>query len=55
VDNPQIAVVILVENGGFGGQVAAPVAKAVYEAAFTSRQPFPIVEAATASEPEIGD
>lgn len=34
VDNPQIAVVVLVENGGFGGQVAAPVAKAVYEAAF---------------------
>ena len=34
VDNPQLAVVVLVENGGFGGQVAAPIAKAVYEAAF---------------------
>jgi penicillin-binding protein 2 len=39
VDNPQIAVVVLVENGGFGGLVAAPVAKAVYEAAFAARQP----------------
>lgn len=39
VDNPQLAVVVLVENGGFGGQVAAPVAKAVYEAAFKGRLP----------------
>jgi penicillin-binding protein 2 len=37
VDNPQIAVVVLVENGGFGGLIAAPVAKAVYEAAFRER------------------
>ena len=34
VDSPKIAVVVLVENGGFGGLVAAPIAKAVYEAAF---------------------
>ncbi|MCX5734886.1 MAG: penicillin-binding protein 2 [candidate division NC10 bacterium] len=39
VDNPQLAVVVLVENGGFGGQMAAPVAKAVYEAAFKDRLP----------------
>ena len=39
VDNPQLAVIVLVENGGFGGQVAAPVAKAVYEAAFKGRLP----------------
>lgn len=39
VDNPQLAVIVLVENGGFGGQVAAPVAKAVYEAAFKDRLP----------------
>ncbi len=38
VDNPQIAVVVLVENGGFGGLVAAPMAKQVYEAALGSRQ-----------------
>jgi penicillin-binding protein 2 len=49
VDNPKIAVVVLVENGGFGGLVAAPVAKAVYEAAFRERQsvtgPTAVVEA----------
>ncbi len=57
VDNPQIAVVVLVENGGFGGLVAAPVAKAVYEAAFGARQPFPRAGMGTteAKEPEIGD
>jgi penicillin-binding protein 2 len=40
VDNPKLAVVVLVENGGFGGQVAAPVAKAIYEAAFSSSPPY---------------
>jgi penicillin-binding protein 2 len=57
VDNPQIAVVVLVENGGFGGQVAAPVAKAVYEAAFGARQPFPHpgTRTAEAKEPDIED
>jgi hypothetical protein len=49
VDNPKIAVVVLVENGGFGGLVAAPIAKAVYEAAFRERPsvtgPTTVVEA----------
>ena len=47
VDNPRLAVVVLVENGGFGGLVAAPVAKAVYQAAFAEPQPParpPVVE-----------
>ncbi len=55
VDNPQIAVVVLVENGGFGGLVAAPVAKAVYEAALGPRQPFATQGIAEAKEPDIGD
>jgi cell division protein FtsI/penicillin-binding protein 2 len=55
VDNPQIAVVVLVENGGFGGLVAAPVAKAVHEAAFGARSPFARQEPADIKEPEIGD
>jgi penicillin-binding protein 2 len=55
VDNPQIAVVVLVENGGFGGLVAAPVAKAVYEAAFRARPLFARQESAQTTEPEIGD
>ncbi len=38
-ENPQIAVVVLVEHGGFGGQVAAPVAKAIFETAFRSPRP----------------
>ena len=33
-ENPQVAVVVLAENAGFGGQMAAPVAKAILEAAF---------------------
>jgi penicillin-binding protein 2 len=32
VDDPQIAVVVLVEHGGFGGAVAAPIARSVLEA-----------------------
>jgi penicillin-binding protein 2 len=55
VDNPQIAVVVLVENGGFGGLVAAPVAKAVYEAAFAARSPFARQEPAETQEPDIED
>ncbi|HXZ44870.1 MAG TPA: penicillin-binding transpeptidase domain-containing protein, partial [archaeon] len=50
VDNPKIAVVVLVENGGFGGQVAAPVAKALYEVAFGPHQ----VPAAAGTD-EAGD
>ncbi len=30
-DNPQIAVVVLIENVGFGGRFSAPVARALYE------------------------
>jgi penicillin-binding protein 2 len=56
VDNPKIAVVVLVENGGFGGLVAAPVAKAVYEAAFRERQAVARPTAAVeAPESELED
>lgn len=34
VDNPQIAVAVIVENGGYGGVAAVPVAKEVYKAYF---------------------
>jgi penicillin-binding protein 2 len=33
-DDPQIAVVVLAEHSGFGGAVAAPIAKTVLEAWF---------------------
>jgi len=55
VDNPKIAVVVLVENGGFGGQVAAPVAKAMYEAAFASRRDPVAVGSAEAGDPNPED
>ena len=35
-DNPQIAIAVAVENGGYGGAVAAPIAKAVYGTYFKS-------------------
>jgi peptidoglycan glycosyltransferase len=31
-DDPQVAVGVVVENGGFGGRVAAPIAKAIMQA-----------------------
>jgi penicillin-binding protein 2 len=31
-DNPRLAIAVLVENGGFGGAAAAPVARAVFDA-----------------------
>jgi len=55
VDNPKIAVVVLVENGGFGGLVAAPVARAVYEAAFRERPSFARPKTAEAPEAELED
>jgi penicillin-binding protein 2 len=55
VDNPQIAVVVLVENGGFGGLIAAPVAKAVYEAAFRERQTSVRPTPVEAPETELED
>ena len=33
-DDPQIAIAVVVEHGGFGGQVAAPIAKSLLEAWF---------------------
>lgn len=33
-ENPQVAVVVLAENAGFGGAMAAPVARAIFQAAF---------------------
>ena len=31
MDNPQIAIAVLVEHGGHGGDAAAPMAKKVFE------------------------
>jgi penicillin-binding protein 2 len=37
VDNPQIAVAVVVEHGGHGSSAAAPIAKAIYEAYFSEK------------------
>ena len=36
-DDPQYVVVVLVERGGKGGQVAAPIARQIYEAIFLQK------------------
>lgn len=38
IENPQIAVSVLVEEGGMGGSVAAPIARKVLEAAFRVKE-----------------
>lgn len=53
-DGPQIAVVVLVENAGFGGAVAAPIAKSVLEAWFKLPKESRIVQALE-PEPAEGD
>ncbi|HSB73745.1 MAG TPA: penicillin-binding protein 2 [Candidatus Methylomirabilis sp.] len=55
VDSPKIAVVVLVENGGFGGLVAAPVAKAVYEAALGPQPTIAGTGLGDAKESELED
>jgi cell division protein FtsI/penicillin-binding protein 2 len=37
VEDPQYVVVVLVERGGKGGQVAAPIARQIYEAIFLQK------------------
>jgi penicillin-binding protein 2 len=53
-ENPQIAIAVVVEHGGFGGQVAAPIARSLLEAWFTlPKEAVPIH--AVEPEPTEGD
>jgi penicillin-binding protein 2 len=38
-DDPEIAIIVLVEHGGAGGQVAWPIAKQILEGYFTKIHP----------------
>mgnify|MGYP001189028199 CR=1 FL=1 len=49
-DDPTIAVVVVVEQGGHGGSAAAPIARKVMEAAFNINQPS-LLEIPTALRP----
>ncbi len=53
-DDPQIAVVVLVEHAGFGGAAAAPIAKTVLEARFKPSERPALVQAPE-PEPAEGD
>ena len=55
VDNPQIAVVVLVEHGGFGGFVAAPIAKQIYEAAIGPHPAIVSTPTADTKESDLED
>lgn len=56
VNEPKIAVAVIVENGGFGGVVGAPIARALIEAALLPSKGISVAAAPGAKEPvEIGD
>jgi penicillin-binding protein 2 len=39
LDNPRIALALIVENGGFGAQAAAPIARKVFDYALLGKLP----------------
>ncbi|MFZ1536281.1 MAG: penicillin-binding protein 2 [Chromatiaceae bacterium] len=53
VEDPRIAVAVLVENGGHGGSVAAPIARAVMDSYLLGREPS--VELGSAPEEAVDD
>ena len=53
VDHPKIALAVLVENGGFGAQAAAPIARAVFDYFLLGQQPVaPAPPGASPREPD---
>jgi len=53
-DDPQLAVAVVVEHGGHGGSVAAPIARAIFTTYFGLDPKPPVTEVAAAPE-ESGD
>ena len=54
-DKPTIALAVMVENGGFGAQTAAPVARAVIDYHLLRKQPDVKKIKATANDPALND
>ena len=54
-DKPTIALAVLVENGGFGAQTAAPVARAVIDYHLLGKQPDPKKIKAIENDPAVND
>ena len=55
VEDPRIAVAVLVENGGHGGSVAAPIARAVMDSYLLGKEPPGDLDAEPEEEAEDGD
>ena len=55
VEEPRIAVAVLVENGGHGGSVAAPIARAVMDSYLLGKEPPGDLGAESEEEAEDGD
>ncbi|MBI3989839.1 MAG: penicillin-binding protein 2 [candidate division NC10 bacterium] len=53
--DPTIALVVNVEHGGMGGQVAAPIGRAILEAAFKAQGPEQTPPSKAVMEQELGD
>ena len=49
IEDPQIAVAVVVENGGHGGSVAAPIARQIMDA-YLLPEPEPVTEPATGGD-----
>jgi len=52
VENPRIALAVLVENGGFGARTAAPIARAVLDYYLLGRLPATLDKPPSSEEPE---
>ena len=54
-DKPTIALAVLVENGGFGGAAAAPIAREVIDYYLLGKLPAAKKSKALVNEPKIAD
>jgi penicillin-binding protein 2 len=55
VENPRIALMAIVENGGFGARAAAPIARTVLDYYLLGKVPAPVVKPGAAEDDEDSD